>query len=228
MAQPQGAGMSASPFLNHVREIIRLQHLSPRTEDSYLYYLKDFILFQQKRHPNDMGVPEIRAYLSDLAIEGNVSASPQRVAFSALLFLYRDVLKTDLPKIDGIERTRASNHLPVVFTCDEVKAILSYLRATPHLVASLLYGSGMRLMEGLRLRVKDADFTYRQITVHDGKGLKDHVTVLPQSLIEPLKRQLETAKRIHAQDLREGYGAVYLPYALERKYPNVNRAWGWQ
>ncbi len=168
--------MSASPFLNHVREIIRLKHLSPRTEDSYLYYLKDFILFQQKRHPKEMGVPEIRAYLSHLAVEGQVAASTQNVARSALLFVYREVLKIDLPELDSVEQARASRHLPVVFTREEVRALLSQLTGTPQLVVSLLYGSGLRLMEGLRLRVKDIDFPYRQITIHDGKGLKDRVT----------------------------------------------------
>ncbi|MBC7265180.1 MAG: integron integrase [Chloroflexi bacterium] len=197
--------MASSPFLNQVRQVMRLKHMSLSTEDSYLYYIKQFILFHNKRHPKDMGVDEIRAYLSHLAVERRVSASTQKVALSALLFLYRDVLKIQLPNIEGIERARAAKHIPVVFTRDEVNSI-----------------------EALRLRVKDIDFTYRQITVRDGKGEKDRVTVLPQSLVEPLKRQLAYAKKIHEQDLKEGYGAVYLPYALERKYPNANKEWAWQ
>jgi len=220
--------MASSPFLNQVRQVMRLKHMSLSTEDSYLYYIKQFILFHNKRHPKDMGVDEIRAYLSHLAVERRVSASTQKVALSALLFLYRDVLKIQLPNIEGIERARAAKHIPVVFTREEVSAILSHLTGTPHLVVSLLYGSGLRLMEALRLRVKDIDFTYRQITVRDGKGEKDRVTVLPQSLVEPLKCQLAYAKKIHEQDLKEGYGAVYLPYALERKYPNANKEWAWQ
>ncbi|MGB9881056.1 MAG: integron integrase [Anaerolineae bacterium] len=220
--------MASSPFLNQVRQVIRLKHMSLSTEDSYLYYIKQFILFHHNRHPKDMGVDEIRAYLSHLAVEKQVSASTQKVALSALLFLYRDVLKIQLPNIEGIERARVTKHIPVVFTRDEVNAILSHLTGTPHLVVSLLYGSGLRLMEALRLRVKDIDFTYRQITVRDGKGEKDRVTVLPQSLVEPLKRQLAHAKEIHEQDLKEGYGAVYLPYALARKYPNANKEWAWQ
>jgi len=220
--------MTSSPFLNQVRRILRLKHMSLSTEDSYLYYIKQFILFHNKRHPRDMGVDEIRTYLSHLAVERRVSASTQKVALSALLFLYRDVLKIQLPNIEGIERARAAKHIPVVFTRDEVNSILSHLTGTPYLVISLLYGSGLRLMEALRLRVKDIDFTYRQITVRDGKGEKDRVTVLPQSLVEPLKGQLAYAKNIHAQDLKEGYGAVYLPHALERKYPNANKEWAWQ
>jgi integron integrase len=215
-------------LLDQVRRVARLKHFSPKTEKSYLYYIKDFILFHNKRHPRDMGVSEIRDYLSYLATEKTVAASTQTVALSALLFLYRQVLEIDLPYIDSIERAKRPERVPVVFTRSEVQAILANLDDLHHLMASLLYGSGLRLIECLRLRVKDLDFEYRQITVRDGKGAKDRVTMLPSSTVEPLKRQLEKAKILHQQDLREGYGAVYLPYALERKYPKANREWGWQ
>ena len=221
--------MTQSPrLLERVRQVARLLHFSPKTEKSYLYYIKDFILFHHQRHPREMSVAEIRAYLSHLAIKKNVAASTQNVALSALLFLYRQVLGIELPDIDNIERPKRPARLPVVFTRSEVKAILAHLDGVHHLMANLLYGSGLRLIECLRLRVKDVDFENQQITVRDGKGKKDRVTMLPNSVIEPLKLQLEKAKRLHQQDLAEGYGAVYLPYALEQKYPNASREWGWQ
>jgi integron integrase len=207
---------------------MRLKHFSLKTEKSYLYYIRDFILFHNKRHPREMGVAEIRQYLSHLATDKQVAASTQNVALNALLFLYRQVLELELPYIDKIERAKRPQRIPVVFTRTEVKAILSNLEGIHHLMGSLLYGSGLRLSECLQLRVKDLDFEYQQITVRDGKGQKDRVTLLPKSTIEPLKLQLEKAKRLHQQDLAEGYGAVYLPDALERKYPNANREWGWQ
>lgn len=215
-------------LLAQVRHAIRLKHYSLKTEKSYIHYIRDYILFHNKRHPKDMGAEEIRAYLTHLAVQQNVAASTQNVAFSALLFLYRHVLNVELPYIDGIERAKTPERVPVVFTRSEVKAVLSQLDGIHHLVASLLYGSGLRLNEGLQLRVKDIDFEYRQVTVRDGKGEKDRVTMLPGSLVIPLKQQLEKTRQLHQQDLALGYGAVYLPYALERKYPNANRAWGWQ
>lgn len=166
--------------------------------------------------------------LSHLALERNVAASTQTVALSALLFLYRQVLQIELPYIDEIERAKRPERLPVVFTRTEVKQILAHLDGVQHLSASLLYGSGLRLMECLRLRVKDIDFEYRQITVRDGKGNKDRLTMLPSATIEPLKLQLQKAKSLHQQDLALGYGCVELPYALERKYPAANRQWNWQ
>jgi integron integrase len=223
MLQPQPPRL-----LDQVRQTLRLKHFSLKTEKSYVHYIKEFILFHNKQHPKEMGVAEIRAYLSHLAIEKNVAASTQTVALSALLFLYRNVLQIELPYIDEIERAKRPERLPVVFTYSEVKQILAHLDGIDHLVVSLLYGSGLRLMEGLRLRVKDVDFEYQQITVRDGKGNKDRITMLPTSLIEPLKLQLQKAKSLHDQDLALGYGAVELPYALERKYPNANRSWVWQ
>jgi integron integrase len=215
-------------LLDQVRQTLRLKHFSLKTEKSYVHYIREFILFHNKQHPKEMGVDEIRAYLSHMAVEKHVAASTQTVALSALLFLYRQVLQIDLPYIDEIERAKRPERLPVVFTRLEVKQILSHLDGVHHLSASLLYGSGLRLMECLRLRVKDVDFEYRQIIVRDGKGSKDRVTMLPGSLIEPLKSQLQKAQSLHQQDLALGYGSVELPYALERKYPNIDRTWGWQ
>ena len=215
-------------LLDQVREVARLKHFSLSTEKSYVYYIRDYILFHNKRHPKDMGASEIRAYLSHLAIHRNVAASTQTVALSALLFLYRQVLNIELPYIDNIERAKRPQRLPVVFTRSEVKRILANLDGIHHLIASLLYGTGMRLMEGLRLRVKDIDFEYRQITVRDGKGQKDRRTMLPESLVEQLQQQLQKAKRLHDQDLAMGYGTVEMPYALERKYPNTHSEWKWQ
>lgn len=223
MTQPQPPRL-----LEQVRQSIRLKHFSLKTEKSYLYYIRDFIVFHNKRHPREMGVDEIRAYLSHLAVERQVAASTQTVALSALLFLYRQVLQIELPYIDDIERAKRSHRLPVVFTRHEVQQILAHLDGVHHLIASLLYGSGMRLMECLRLRVKDIDFEYRQIAVRDGKGNKDRVTMLPVSTIEPLKAHLQKTKSLHQQDLALGYGSVELPYALERKYPNADREWKWQ
>ena len=207
---------------------MRLKHFSLKTEKSYIHYIRDFILFHNKRHPKEMGAEEIRMYLSHLAVDRNVAASTQTVALSALLFLYRQVLQIELPYLDGIERAKRSERVPVVFTSAEAKQILMHLDGVNHLIVSLLYGSGLRLIECLRLRVKDIDFEYQQITVRDGKGSKDRVTMLPMSSIEPLRHQLQKAKNLHQQDLDLGYGSVELPYALERKYPNADRQWMWQ
>jgi integron integrase len=215
-------------LLDRVRETIRLKHFSLQTEKSYVYYITQFILFHNKRHPREMSVDEIRAYLTHLAVDKNVAASTQNIALSALLFLYKQVLQIELPYIDQIERAKKPKRVPVVYSRAEVKAILANLEGTPYLVASLLYGCGLRLTESLSLRVKDLDFEYRQITIRDAKGAQDRITMMPISLIEPLQQQLERAKTLHQQDLASGYGAVYLPYALERKYPRAHRDWKWQ
>jgi integron integrase len=175
-----------------------------------------------------MGVDEIRQYLSHLAIAGNVAASTQNVELAALLFLYREVLGRDLPFVDGIERAKQPKRVPTVLTREEVAKILTELSGTYRLMTSLLYGTGMRLMECVRLRVKDIDFGYRQITIRDGKGGKDRRTLLPESLSVPLRRQLERARLLHEEDLQSGHGSVYLPNALERKYPNAAKEWAWQ
>jgi integron integrase len=215
-------------LLDQVREAIRLKHFSLKTEKSYLYYIRDFILFHNKRHPREMGGDEIRAYLSHLAIQRHVAPSTQTVALSALLFLYRQVLQIELPYIDNIERAKKPERLPVVFSRSEVKQILAHLDGVEHLIVSLLYGSGLRLTEGLRLRVKDLDFDYGQITVRDGKGKKDRQTMLPEALESALQLQLQKARKLHDLDLSLGYGTVELPYALERKYPHANQQWIWQ
>ncbi len=214
-------------LVDQIRAVARLEHLSDKTEKSYLGYIRDFYKFH-RRPPREMGAAEIREYLTHLAVERKVAASTQNVALSALLFLYQRVLKMELPYIDDIERARQPKRLPVVFTRTEAKAVLGQLDGVYHLLGSLLYGTGMRSIECLRLRVKDIDFEYKQITIRDGKGAVDRRTMLPTIAMEPLKQQLIAAKRTHQVDLNAGYGAVYLPYALERKYPNANRSWIWQ
>ena len=214
-------------LLDQVRDAIRLKHYSIRTEQAYANWIKRFILFHHKRHPNEMGASEIEAFLTHLAINENIAVSTQNQALSALLFLYREVLHQDLGPINAL-RARKPKRLPTVLTRDEVRRLFQHLSGVYLLMARLLYGSGLRLMECIRLRVKDLDFDYRTITVHDGKGEKDRVTVLPESLIVPLQDHLRIVKRTHEEDLARGYGAVYLPNALERKYPNANREWGWQ
>jgi len=215
-------------LFDEVRSVARMRHLSIRTEQAYLQWIRRFILFHKKKHPLDMGENEIRKFISYLAVERNITASTQTVALSALLFLYRDVLKQELPYISNIERARKPKRLPVVLTRDETKRILAALDGTNRLIAGLLYGSGLRLMECLRLRIKDVDFTYKQITVRDGKGEKDRVTMLPAKLKQPLMRHIQRVKLLHDDDLAAGYGEVFLPYALARKYPNAPKQWGWQ
>jgi integron integrase len=207
---------------------LRLRHYSIRTEHTYVQWIKRFILFHGKRHPREIGVDEVRQYLSHLATEGRVAASTQNQALCALLFLYREVLGVDLPFVDGIERAKRPARVPVVLTREECELILSRMTGAYGLMASLLYGSGLRLMECVRLRVKDVDFGYNQITIRDGKGEKDRRTVLPGPLAGPLRRQLERVRLLHQEDMERGYGRVYLPYALERKYPNAAAEWVWQ
>ncbi len=215
-------------LLDQVRAVARARHLSHRTEDTYHNFIKRFILFHNKRHPKEMGAEEISAFLTDLAVNGKVSASTQNQAFFALLFLYRDVLRIKLPHIEGVTRAKRPEHLPTVFTSDEAKAILTRLDGVPFLVASLLYGSGLRLAEALRLRVKDLDFETAQIIVRDGKGAKDRITLFPESLFQPLGKHLTKVKFIHTEDLRRGFGEVWMPFALSRKYPNAGKDWKWQ
>jgi integron integrase len=215
-------------LLDQVREVARFKHLSLRTEEAYLHTIKRYILFHNKQHPSNMGPGEIRAYLSHLAADGHVTASTQNVALAALLFLYRDVLQIELPAIENIERARRPAKLPVVFTRNEVNALLRQLSGNQYLMASLLYGSGLRLMECLRLRVKDIDFEYQQLMVRAGKGGGDRVTILPRALEPALQRHLAMTKLLHEDDLANGYGSVYLPNALGRKYPSASKEWGWQ
>lgn len=215
-------------LLDEVRAALRYKHYAIRTEQSYLHWIRRFIRFHGLRHPRDMGAPEVEAFLTSLAVQREVTASTQNVALSALLFLYREVLKVELPWLDNIERAKPSHHLPVVLSQDEVECILEQMTEVPGLVARLLYGTGLRLMEGLRLRVMDVDFQRGEITVRKGKGAKDRVTMLPRLLEEPLRAQIDTSLALHRQDLAAGFGRVWMPLALGRKYPGAAAEPGWQ
>ena len=215
-------------LLDQVRAKIRVLHYSIRTEEVYVDWARRFILFHDKRHPLGMGKAELEAFLTFLAVERRVSASTQSQAKSALLFLYQKVLGVDLPWLSDIVAAKQPLHLPTVLTVSEVQAVLGRLSGVTGLVAQLLYGSGLRLMEACRLRVQDVDFGMHQLLVRNGKGAKDRVTMLPQTIIEPLKQHLQRVKMMHDDDLRDGNGEVYLPFALDRKYPNAPREWGWQ
>jgi integron integrase len=214
-------------LLNQVRTVMRRQHYALRTEQAYIQWIIRFIRFHKMRHPQEMDTPEIEAFLNHLA-DKRVAASTQNQAFSALLFLYNHVLQKPLTsKIDAL-RARTPQRLPTVLSQNEVERLLEALPNSQQLIARLLYGSGLRLMEALRLRVKDVDFAQQQIIVRRGKGNKDRVTILPVSLQQPLQQQLQKVELLHQQDLAQGYGQVYLPDALERKYPHANQEWGWQ
>lgn len=220
---------SEPKLLEQVRARLRVKHFSLRTERSYIYWIRDFILFHGKRHPRDMAAAEIESFLSYLAVDRNVSPSTQSQALAALLFLYKEVLGCNLPWLDGIVRAKPSRHLPVVLSIGEIRTL--FLSIDSHLiqlVAKLLYGTGMRLMEGLRLRVKDIDFSRNEIIIRDGKGSKDRVTVLPQSLRPELQQQIHRALELHQQDLARGAGKVWLPHALATKYPAAPTEIGWQ
>ena len=217
-----------SRLLDQVREVIRIKHYSIRTEQAYLQWIRRYILFHGKRHPSELGSDHLSTFLSDLAVRGKVAASTQNQALNAVLFLYREVLKQNLPWIEGVQRAKRPQHLPVVLTRPEIKHVLAQLEGTVWLMAALTYGGGLRLLECLRLRVKDIDFDRAEITIRDGKGQKDRVTMLPRTLIEPLRTHLSRVRLLHERDLAEGYGRVYLPFALDRKYPNADREWGWQ
>ncbi len=220
--------MEKPKLLDQVRNLMRVRHLSHKTERAYVGYIREYILFHGKKHPKDMGVDEIREYLTHLAVEKNVAASTQNVAFNALIFLYKQVLQIELPLVQGVLRAKKPKHLPVVFSPDEARKIIAELKGTTRLMVGLLYGGGMRLTEVLRLRVKDVDFESGQIIVRDGKGEKDRATILPVSLAEELKAHLSRVKLLHEDDLTRGYGSVWLPYALERKYKNFDKNFVWQ
>ena len=215
-------------MLEQVRARIRFKHYSIRTEQAYLDWIKRFIRHFGKRHPKDMGAEEIQAFLSHLAVVGHVAASTQNQAKSALLFLYKEVLALELPWLDKVESAKTPKRLPVVLTRDEVMAVLSRLEGSHGLIARLLYGTGLRIMECLRLRVKDVDFERCEILVRDGKGAKDRVTMLPESLISALREHLVRVQELHRQDVETGHGEVHLPFALDRKYPSAGREWMWQ
>jgi integron integrase len=232
LAQPPRATDSLPPskpkLLDRVRWHLRVKHYSIRTEELYVQWIRRFILFHQKRHPTEMGEEEIAAFLSHLAIHGRVAASTQNQAFSALLFLYQQVLDRKLDYLAGVERVKRPPKLPVVLTKKEAHAVIAHLSSAYRLMAELLYGSGLRLLECLRLRVKDIDFGYDQITVRDGKGLRERITLLPARLKRPLQEHLQRVREIHRRDLARGAGAVSLPFALKRKYPNAACDWRWQ
>ena len=215
-------------LLEQVVERMRVKHFSLRTEKTYVDWIKRFIWFHGKRHPKEMGAAEVEAFLSHLAVDRSVSASTQNQAKSALLFLYKEVLQIQLPWLEKITQAKVSKRLPVVLTRAEVQSVLARLDGTVWLIASLLYGSGMRIMECLRLRVKDVDLARGEILIREGKGFKDRVTMLPATLVQPLKQHLERVKVLHDEDLTKGYGEVFMPMALDRKYPNAGKSWGWQ
>src|SRR6266566_2754827 len=215
-------------LLERVRDVIRLKHYSLRTERTYCDWIERFIRFHRIRHPSEMGAAEVGEFLTHLARDGNVSASTQNQALSALLFLYKQVLKKEIGWLEDVERAKKPARLPVVLTHDEVHKVFAHLHGTPRLMAGLLYGSGLRLMECVRLRVKDVDFGYARIIVRDGKGAKDRLTMLPVNLAAALERHLVKEKAQHEQDLEDGFGEVHLPDALERKYHGASRSWAWQ
>ena len=225
---PLDQGKPEPRLLDQLRAAVRSRHYSIRTEDTYVQWARRFIVYHDKRHPREMGPVEVQAFLSHLAVDRTVAASTQNQAKSALLFLYRVVLGIELPWLDEIVTAKAPRRLPMVLTRSQVRALLEAMNGPTGLLASLLYGTGMRLLEGLRLRVKDVGFERREIIVREGKGNKDRVTVLPENLIAPLQAQLQKARALHEKDLEAGLGRVWLPHALAVKYPNADRAWAWQ
>jgi integron integrase len=215
-------------LLDRVRRLSRLRRHSRRTEQAYVFWIKRYIHFHGLRHPSELGRDEVTSFLTHLAAERRVSASTQNQALAALLFLYREALGVSLPWVDEFERAPCSRHVPVVLSPSEVRRVLAHLTGTHWLMALLLYGAGLRLLECCTLRVKDLDFAYYQITVRDGKGGKDRVTVLPSSLAGPLEDQLARVRALHTRDLSRGHGRAPLPDALDRKYPNATKEWRWQ
>lgn len=214
-------------LIQRYRELLQARHYARRTVKAYEQWLRRFLRFHQLRHPRAMGSDEVNAFLTHLAVKEQVSASTQNQALAALLFLYRDLLEREL-ELEGVVRARTHHRIPVVLSEAEVRAVRERLEGEPALVVGLLYGSGLRLMEALRLRVKDLDLQRREITVRDGKGGKDRLTVLPQSLVPALREHLSRVRSLHQSDLAAGWGRVLMPFALARKYPNASREWAWQ
>lgn len=214
-------------LLDRVRNSLRQRNYAYSTEQSYTNWIRRYILFHNKKHPRQLGEKEIEEFLTHLAVEENIAPSTQNQALSALIYLYQEILHIDLGEINAI-RPRRRENLPTVLTQEETRQILSLLTGLNQLMAKVLYGSGLRISECLRLRIKDVDFGHSQILVRDGKGHKDRFTILPQSIHTPLQEQIQRAKYAHQRDLDNGYGSVYLPYALERKYPHANKEWIWQ
>ena len=227
-AGPAGGATAPRKLLDRVRDVARLRHLSLRTEEAYVGWVRRFVVYHGKKHPSGMGAAEVRDFLTHLARDRKVAASTQNQALNALVFLYDGVLKEKLGEIGAIERARRPVRLPVVMSPEEVARLLDAMEGTSQLMARLMYGSGMRLMECLRLRVKDVDFANGQCVVRDGKGQRDRVTVLPESLREPLKRHLARVRLLHSADRKAGAPGVFLPGALERKLPRAGESWEWQ
>jgi integron integrase len=219
---------SSPRLLDQLRTALRVRHYSLRTEEIYVQWVRRYVRFHERRHPADLGAAHVTAFLSHLAVDRSVAPSTQSQAKSAILFLYRDVLQQDLPWLDEIIKAKPRQRLPVTLTPTEVGNLLERMNGLTGLIASLLYGTGMRLLEALRLRAKDVEMPRRQIVIREGKGGKDRVTVLPENLVLPLQGQLARAKALHDDDLAEGFGEVWMPDALAVKYPNHARAWGWQ
>ena len=215
-------------LLDQVQQRIRLKHYSTRTEKAYVSWIKRFIYFHNKQHPKDMGRPEIEAFLTDLAVNGNVSASTQNQAFNALLFLYKQVLNINVFNDVDALRAKKPQRLPTVLSVEETMALIEAMTGTYQLMAKILYGCGLRGIECVRLRVKDIDFKLNQIVVRDGKGRKDRITVFPDNIKHTLKEHLKYVKKLHEDDLSKGYGNVYLPNALAKKYKKADEQWGWQ
>jgi integron integrase len=219
---------SAPRRYDQIVEVLRVRHYSRRTEEAYLHWIRQFILFHDRRHPRQLGEDDVNCFLTHLAVKEHVAASTQNQALSAILFLYEHVLGKPLDRIEGVVRARRPKRLPVVLTTDEVSRVIAQMNGNKWLIAMLLYGGGLRLLEALRLRVKDIDFERGEITIREGKGDKDRVTPMPRAVIRPLQEHLERVQAIHQRDLADGYGRVDLPHALARKYPNANREWHWQ
>lgn len=215
-------------LLDQVRARARYRHFSVRTEEAYVGWIKRFVLFCDKRHPRDVGAREVEEFLTHLAVTRKVAASTQNQALSALLFLYRDVLGAELPWLDGIVRANAPKRMPVVLTCKEVAQLLAQMQGTTQLMAQLMYGTGLRLMECVRLRIKDVDFGANQIMVREGKGFKDRVTMLPAAICLALRQHLHRVKARHDRDVANGLGEVFLPAELARRFPGAAREWMWQ
>src|SRR5205809_3193568 len=228
MMQRQTSFPGKPKLLDQLRTFMRARRYSLRTEEAYLDWIRRFILFHGKRHPRELGEREITEFLIDLASHRRVAASTQNQALSALLFLYQQFVERKRGRLDGALRASGPARVPVVLTREEVRALLAHVAPTYRLIADLIYGSGLRLLEALRLRVKDIDFGYGRIIVRDGKGMKDRVTMLPGRLRRALREHLEHAKAMHERDVALGFGEVYLPDALERKYPRAGRSWAWQ
>jgi integron integrase len=224
-SQPEGD--KPKKLLDQLRHELRTEHYALSTEEAYVDWVYRYIIFHNKRHPGEMGAEEIKQFLTHLAVDRHVAASTQNQALCALLYFYRKVLKREIKHVDVVWAQRPKR-MPEVFTPEEAMAVVSRLEGKYWMIGTLMYGAGLRLIESLRLRVKDIDFAYKKITVREGKGEKDRVTLLPESVIAPLQNHLLEVKKQHAADLKAGFGTVFMPYALDRKYPHKNKEWGWQ